>query len=167
MSVRAFIGLGSNLAGELDSPQQQLEQAVVELGELRNTRLLTLSSLYRSPPMGPQNQPDYYNAVAKLKTTLGAEVLLDALQAIEQTHGRERKQRWGARTLDLDLLLYGDQRIDTPRLQVPHPGITQRAFVLMPLLEISPQLSIPGHGKLGDMVQHCPPRGLKRVGDLA
>jgi len=167
VSIDVFIGLGSNLAGELASPQQQISHAVAALRRLEHCSLDAVSSLYRSPPMGPQDQPDYYNAVVKIRTTLAAETLLDALQAIEQDHGRERKQRWGARTLDLDILLFGDQRIDSARLQVPHPGLCERAFVLLPLLEIAPQLHLAGRGKLADIASHCPPQGLTRAGDLA
>ena len=138
----AYIGLGSNL----DHPRQQIKDALAELELPDQTRLLTASSLYCSPPMGPDDQPDYINAVAQIATMLQPLQLLEALQGIEQAHHRMRKRHWGERTLDLDLLLYDDLEMLTPKLQIPHPGITQRAFVLLPLLEIAPQIVIPGKG---------------------
>jgi 2-amino-4-hydroxy-6-hydroxymethyldihydropteridine diphosphokinase len=138
----AYIGLGSNLG----QPRQQIKDALAELGALKNSELLTASSLYCSPPMGPADQPDYINAVARLATTLLPLQLLEALQRIEQAHHRMRKRHWGERTLDLDLLLYDDLEMLVPKLQIPHPGITQRAFVLLPLLEIAPQIVIPEKG---------------------
>lgn len=139
---RAFIGLGSNL----DDPVRQVRSALAELADLPRTRLLRHSSLYRSPPMGPSGQPDYVNAVALLETALEPIELLDALQAIEAAHGRRRELRWGPRTLDLDLLIYGELCLDHPRLLLPHPGIGERAFVLVPLAEVAPELEIPGRG---------------------
>ncbi|MBG7602762.1 MAG: 2-amino-4-hydroxy-6-hydroxymethyldihydropteridine diphosphokinase [Gammaproteobacteria bacterium] len=138
----AYIGLGSNLG----HPRQHIKDALAELGALDQTTLLTASSLYCSPPMGPADQPDYINAVAQIATTLQPQQLLEALQGIEQAHHRKRKRHWGERTLDLDLLLYDDLEMLTPQLQIPHPGIIQRAFVLLPLLEIAPQIVIPGKG---------------------
>ncbi|MES9861821.1 MAG: 2-amino-4-hydroxy-6-hydroxymethyldihydropteridine diphosphokinase [Candidatus Thiodiazotropha sp. LLP2] len=143
--VVAYVGLGSNL----DNPKRQVETALAELAKLNDTYLERHSSLYRSKPVGPQDQPDFINAVARLSTTLEPEALLDALQALEQSHHRIRGERWGPRSLDLDLLLYGNQFINTPRLKVPHPEIAKRSFVLLPLKEISPtDLSIPGVGPL-------------------
>ncbi|HBH35101.1 MAG TPA: 2-amino-4-hydroxy-6-hydroxymethyldihydropteridine diphosphokinase [Gammaproteobacteria bacterium] len=139
----AYIGLGSNL----DHPRQQLKDALAELDALENTALLTASSLYRSPPMGPPDQPDYINAVAQIETMLQPRQLLEALQGIEQAHHRIRTRHWGERTLDLDLLLYADLEMLTPQLQIPHPGITERTFVLLPLLEIAPEIVIPGKGQ--------------------
>jgi 2-amino-4-hydroxy-6-hydroxymethyldihydropteridine diphosphokinase len=141
---RAFVGLGSNL----DDPTGQVRRALLELAQLAESRLLRHSGLYRSPPMGPQDQPPYVNAVAMLQTALAPLELLDALQALERAHGRRRTTRWGPRTLDLDLLLYGDLQIEHPRLRVPHPGMAQRAFVLVPMAEIAPDLEIPGLGVL-------------------
>ncbi len=146
------IGLGSNLAG----PAQQLQQALGELAALPESHLRRHSRLYRSDPLGPAEQPDYVNAVAALETTLAPLALLDALQAIEADHQRVRGERWGPRTLDLDLLLYAEQRLDLPRLQVPHPGLPLRNFVLYPLFEIDPQLTIPGHGPLATLLKQCP-----------
>ncbi|MCG8488411.1 MAG: 2-amino-4-hydroxy-6-hydroxymethyldihydropteridine diphosphokinase, partial [Chromatiales bacterium] len=118
-----------------------------------DTSLLDHSSLYRSRPVGPQDQDDFINAVAHLSTALAADSLLDALQQLEQQHHRVRERRWGPRSLDLDLLLYGDRTIDTPRLKVPHPEIAKRSFVLLPLHEIAPiDLRIPGLGLLQTLV---------------
>lgn len=136
---RAFIGLGSNL----DDPRSQLLAALDQLAAIPGTRLVAVSSIYQSAPVGPPDQPDYLNAVAELATSLAPEALLDALQAIETKQGRVRGRRWGERTLDLDLLLYGDQTIESERLVVPHPQMKQRAFVLIPLQEIAPGLSFP------------------------
>ena len=146
----AYIGLGSNL----DNPSQQLKDALAELQLLEQTTLLTASNLYCSPPMGPADQPDYINAVAQVETTLQPLQLLKALQRIEHAHHRMRKRHWGERTLDLDLLLYDDLELLTPQLQIPHPGMTQRAFVLLPLLEIAPQTVIPGKGLAQDYLSH-------------
>jgi 2-amino-4-hydroxy-6-hydroxymethyldihydropteridine diphosphokinase len=135
----AYIGLGANL----DQPQQQIEQALIELARLPNTTLISHSSLYHSKPVGPQDQPDYINAVALLDTRLEPLDLLDALQKLEQDHGRLRKRHWGERTLDLDILLMGNEIIENARLTVPHPFAQQRSFVLFPLFEISPNLIFP------------------------
>ncbi len=155
----AYVGLGSNLEG----PREQLERAFDELERLPGTRLAGRSPLYRSPPMGPQDQPDYVNAVAVLETALAPHRLLAALQAIEAAHGRRRERRWGPRTLDLDLLLYGDRVIDTPDLAVPHPGLAQRAFVLRPLLDVAPDLVVPGLGPVERLLAECGDGGLVRL----
>ncbi|GAB2790053.1 2-amino-4-hydroxy-6-hydroxymethyldihydropteridine diphosphokinase [Halomonas shantousis] len=130
---RAYIGLGSNL----DDPQRQLEQAFAEFDRLPLTRLLRRSRLFASAPVGPQDQPDYLNAVAELSTRLSPLALLDQLQTLEQRHRRVRQRRWGPRTLDLDLLLYDEQHWDTPRLSLPHPEMHRRGFVLVPLAELA------------------------------
>jgi 2-amino-4-hydroxy-6-hydroxymethyldihydropteridine diphosphokinase len=128
-SVTAYIGLGSNL----QQPIQQVKQALLHLAELPQTHLLNASPLYRSAPLGPADQPDYINAVAALATRLSPLALLDALQTIERQQGRVREgERWGPRTLDLDLLLYAEQKIQNDRLRVPHPGLGERNFVLYP-----------------------------------
>lgn len=134
-----YIGLGANL----NQPQQQLEQAFIELAQLPHSRLVAKSSLYHSKPVGPQDQPDYINAVALLETQLEPLVLLDALQQLEQNHGRIRKRHWGERTLDLDIILIDNCLIDSDRLKVPHPFAQQRSFVLYPLSEINPKLVFP------------------------
>jgi 2-amino-4-hydroxy-6-hydroxymethyldihydropteridine diphosphokinase len=155
--MRAYIGLGSNLA----DPQHQILTAIDDIDAIENTSLVARSSLYRSPPMGPQDQPDYINAVVSIETTLTPHELLDALQQIEQKHGRIRKRHWGERTLDLDILLYADRVIEDTRLSVPHPGIAERAFVVYPLAEIAPSLQIPGLGSLATIKAHCPQEGLE------
>lgn len=114
--------------------------------------------------MGPQDQPDYLNAVASLQTSIDAHELLRVLQEIEHTHGRVRTgTRWGARTLDLDLLLYGDEIIDSPTLTVPHAGIADRSFVLWPLAELAPELIIPKHGKISELLTQCRQFGIRRL----
>ena len=139
----AYVGLGSNLNG----PARQLASAFDLLAEIPETRLLRRSSLYRSAPFGGIEQPDFINAAAALLTRLPAGDLLRELQRIEQQRGRERGEvRWGPRVLDLDLLVYSDQRINDPELIVPHPGIAERNFVLLPLQEVAPGLSVPGLG---------------------
>jgi 2-amino-4-hydroxy-6-hydroxymethyldihydropteridine diphosphokinase len=161
VSTQAVIGLGSNLK----RPLEQVQQAISALAALPRTRLLQVSSLYRSVPMGPAGQPDYINAVAELETELEAHALLDALQSIEQQHGRVRDgQRWGARTLDLDILLYSDAVIADVRLQIPHPGMAGRNFVLYPLAEILPEMVVPGLGELRLLLESCPDTGLQRLG---
>ena len=157
--VAAYIGLGSNL----DDPADQLQRAFAELGRIPNTALIGYSSLYQSPPMGGLEQPDYINAVARLETSLEPEELLLQLQAIETGHGRIRGERWGARTLDLDLLVYGSNIIDAPDLKVPHPGVHERAFVLYPLHEIAPNLEIPGRGLVTKLLENCSSDGLKKI----
>ena len=159
--TRVYIGLGSNL----DAPLEQIRQALRELGGLARVRLARVSSLYRSVPMGPAGQPDYLNAVAALDTSLGADALLILLQGIEEFHRRVRTgERWGPRTLDLDLLLYGDQVIETAHLRVPHYGMHTRNFVLHPLAEIAPPgLNVPGHGSLAELLACCPATGLERL----
>lgn len=137
MSTIAYIGLGSNLG---DS-RQILTQAVSGLSTLGPVKV---SRLYQSPPMGPQDQPHYYNAVAQLETVLEPLPLLDQLQAFEQEAGRVRLRRWGERTLDLDLLLYGQQCIQHERLNVPHIGLLERDFVVIPLLDLDASLSVNG-----------------------
>lgn len=160
-SVTAYVALGSNL----DGPQGHVIRALAELRQLPVSACTAQSSLYCSPPMGPQDQPDYINAVMRLRTELSAVSLLDAMQSIERSHGRHRQseRRWGARTLDLDLLLYGEQLIRTQRLQVPHPGMAERDFVLRPLYEIEPDLQVPGLGAVRALLQRCPGGGLRRI----
>ncbi len=156
---RAWVGLGSNLG---DS-RKTLCRAIDELDLLAGTRLAARSHIYRTPPWGQHNQPDFFNAVAELDTILGAERLLDALLALEHRHGRVRRTRWGARTLDLDLLLYAGMVIDTPRLKVPHPRLTMRGFVLVPLAELAPELKVPGRGTVIDLLAHVDIRGIDMV----
>jgi len=158
--VRAYIGLGSNL----DDPEGQLHRAVKALREIPNSRLTAVSPFYRSRPMGPAEQPDYVNAVAMLDTRLEPLALLDALQAIEQQQGRVRTgERWGPRTLDLDLLLYGTEVIEMPRLSVPHPGLKERNFVLQPLADLAPELILPDGSSIAALLAQCSAKGLERL----
>lgn len=157
--VTAYIGLGSNLEG----PERQVLTAFGELDSLPDSRLRSRSSLYCSAPMGPPDQPDYVNAVARLETALTPLALLDALQQIENAHGRRRDIHWGARTLDLDILLYGREQISTETLTVPHAGMAWRSFVLYPLAELERNLDIPGLGSLTELLQACPDKGLVRL----
>ena len=133
----AYVGIGSNL----DDPRAQVLNAFSELDRLPHTRVVKKSSLYRTAPIGHADQPDFINAVAQLETGLPAERLLAELQEVEARHGRKRSFPNAPRTLDLDVLLFGDLTLDSPTLQIPHPRMRERAFVLKPLLEISPQLS--------------------------
>ena len=137
-AVHAYVALGANLG----DPQAALRQALRDLEALPHTQLVRASSLYRTAPVDSTG-PDYINAVAELRTTLGPHELLAALQRIESAAGRERPYRNAPRTLDLDILLYGDVRLDEPRLTLPHPRMYQRAFVLVPLAEIAPALVRP------------------------
>lgn len=145
--MRVFIGLGANLG----DAEATLKAAVAALAALPLTALSACSRTYRSAPVNAQG-PDYLNAVAELATALPPDVLLRELQRIERAHGRERAYRNAPRTLDLDLLLYGDQTIATPELTVPHPRMHQRAFVLLPLQELAPDVEIPVRGKLADLL---------------
>lgn len=157
---RVFIGMGSNLA----TPIEQLQAATQALSLLPKTELVARSSLYASDPLGPADQPRYVNAVAELSTELTPLELLDALQHIEQTQGRVRKaERWGPRTLDLDMLLYGDQIIASERLTVPHYHMHARAFVLYPLAEIAKDLVLPNGQPLSEWLAACPFVGLERL----
>jgi 2-amino-4-hydroxy-6-hydroxymethyldihydropteridine diphosphokinase len=141
----AYVGVGSNL----DNPARQVEDALSLLDQLPDTRLVTRSALYRSAPFGGVEQPAFVNAVAALLTTLEPLALLEQLKALERRQGREADGvRWGPRVLDLDLLVYSDRCIEEPQLRVPHPGIAERNFVLLPLGEIAPQLVIPGLGRV-------------------
>lgn len=162
MSVTCYVGLGSNQA----DPADQLKRACSALATLPQTRLVACSRLYSSAPMGPQDQPPYINAVAQLLTELPALALLDALQAIELNQGRLRKaERWGPRTLDLDILLYGDQQIRLERLEVPHYHMHARAFVLYPLAELAPELILPDGSALQAWLSKCPAQGLTPLAD--
>lgn len=136
----AYIAIGSNLA----SPLEQVNAAVQALGEIPQSHVVAVSSFYRTPPLGPQDQPDYLNAAVVLDTALQAEALLDHTQRIELQQGRVRKaERWGPRTLDLDMMLFGDQVIDTERLTIPHYDMKNRGFMLWPLFDVAPELTFP------------------------
>lgn len=156
---RVYIGLGSNLA----DPQGQLRNAIQSLGQLPDTALVSVSSFYASDSLLP-GQPRYTNAVAALDTALAPLDLLDALQAIETDQGRERKERWGPRTLDLDILLFGERQIDEPRLKVPHYHMQARPFVLHPLAELVHHSLQLADGRLfSDLLADCPFEGLERL----
>ena len=136
----AYIAIGSNLA----SPLEQVNAAVQALGEIPQSKIVAVSSFYRTPPLGPQDQPDYLNAAVVLETALNAETLLDNTQRIELQQGRVRKEeRWGPRTLDLDIMLFGHETINTERLTVPHYDMKNRGFMLWPLFEVAPDLIFP------------------------
>ncbi|EOU2464492.1 2-amino-4-hydroxy-6-hydroxymethyldihydropteridine diphosphokinase [Vibrio navarrensis] len=155
--IRAYIAIGSNLA----DPVAQANRAIAALKSLPNSELIAVSQLYSSTPMGPQNQPDYINAVAEIQTELTPLQLLDYTQAIELEQGRVRKEeRWGPRTLDLDLLLYGNEVIDSERLTIPHYGMKEREFVLYPLAEIAPNLTLPDGTRLADLLTQVERNGL-------
>ncbi|WP_436858402.1 2-amino-4-hydroxy-6-hydroxymethyldihydropteridine diphosphokinase [Citrobacter tructae] len=137
---RVYIALGSNLA----SPLEQVNAAIQAIGEIPDSQIVAVSSFYRTPPLGPQDQPDYLNAAVALETALEPEALLDHTQHIELQQGRVRKaERWGPRTLDLDIMLFGDRTISTERLTVPHYDMKNRDFMLWPLFEIAPELVFP------------------------
>ena len=151
----AYIALGSNLA----SPLEQVNAAVKAIGDIPDSRILAVSSFYRTPPLGPQDQPDYLNAAVALETSLRPETLLDHTQRIELQQGRTRKaERWGPRTLDLDIMLFGDEVLHTERLTVPHYDMKNRGFMLWPLFEIAPGLTFPDDGvTLTQLVQQHSP----------
>ncbi len=155
-----YLGLGANL----NAPRKQIHAAVAALKALNDVEFVCVSHDYASKPMGPQDQPDYVNAVACVKTALKPEQLLNLTQAIELEHGRVRKEeRWGPRTLDIDILLFGNDVIDTPRLTVPHYGLTEREFVVYPLLEIAPTLVLPNNQSLADITKTLPLNDLQQL----
>lgn len=157
---RVYIGLGSNLA----EPLRQLQGALKALAQLPHTELAGCSAFYSSDPLGPPDQPRYVNAVAALDTSLEPLQLLDALQAIELDQGRERKdERWGPRTLDLDILVFGQRLLNEPRLQVPHYHMHARPFVLYPLAELAPTLQLADGRQLTELLAACPFEGLERL----
>ncbi len=159
---RVYIGLGSNLA----EPQSQLRAALQTLQSLPDSRLIGCSSLYASDPLGPADQPRYVNAVAALDTRLEPHALLDQLQRIELEQGRQRKaERWGPRTLDLDILLFGERVLHDERLTVPHYHMHARAFVLYPLAELAPGLQLPDGRALTELLAACPFTGLERIAE--
>ncbi|MGM8937190.1 2-amino-4-hydroxy-6-hydroxymethyldihydropteridine diphosphokinase [Psychrobacter glaciei] len=142
--VTCYVGLGSNLTNELGSPTEHLQQALAELQEHKQIREVRASSFYASAPMGPQDQPDFVNAVAGFKTILTPFELLAFCQQLEEQAKRARLRRWGERSLDVDILLYGDTRITEPQLTIPHAGLLERNFVLLPLRELASALIIDG-----------------------
>ena len=156
----AFIGLGANLG----NPQQAIRSALTALAQLPQTRLIQHSSLYLTAPMQADGD-DYVNAVAELHTQLGAELLLQELQQLEQQFGRLRSYQNAPRTLDCDLLLFDGQVIHTATLQVPHPRMHQRAFVLVPLAQIAPAITIPGHGPIATLLPLVAQQTIQKLPD--
>jgi 2-amino-4-hydroxy-6-hydroxymethyldihydropteridine diphosphokinase len=159
MWIPAYVGVGSNLG---DSAAR-VRAAFESLAALPSTQLVARSRLYRTRPFGPVQQGDFLNAVAGLLTQLSAQEMLTGIRDIEAKAGRVRAERWGPRTLDLDLLVFGDQRIDTPELTVPHPGIAERGFVLAPLADIAPTLHVPGVGQPDELLRKLPDAGIAEV----
>lgn len=152
----AYVGIGSNL----QDPARQVLAAVAALGRLPAARLIAASSLYGAKPFGPVAQPDYCNAAVALLTTLPVRDFFAQLRALEQQQGRERRERWGPRIIDLDLLCFGSLRLSEPELTLPHPGIVQRNFVLYPLGEIAPHLLLPGLGRVAQLRAAASPEGI-------
>ena len=158
--ITCYLGLGSNLANELGSPVEHLQQAITSMQAHKNIRDVRVSSYYASAPMGPQDQPDFVNAVVGFETTLTAFELLTFCQQLEELAKRARIRRWGERSLDVDILLYGEAHVSEPQLTIPHVGLTERNFVLIPLRELSPNLIITGMS-IGDYPQSTDWKGLK------
>ncbi|MGB1237032.1 MAG: 2-amino-4-hydroxy-6-hydroxymethyldihydropteridine diphosphokinase [Pseudomonadales bacterium] len=156
--VTCYIGIGANLS----EPIAQVETAIKKLQSLPHSTWIGASPLFSTAPVGPQDQPDYINAVAVLSTELEAHSLLDQLQAIENEHLRVRERHWGPRTLDLDILLYGDAKIATARLNVPHPYMTERSFVLAPLATLAPDLNVNNQTVL-QWLEQCPSGGIQQL----
>ena len=161
--VAAYVGLGSNLG----DPKKQVVRAIDSLGRITGCRLAARSSLYESEPMGPADQPRYINAVVCLMSCLPASELLCRLQEIEDAHDRDRTVgRWGPRTLDLDLLLFGDQHSDTAEMILPHPGLTERNFVVYPLAQIAPELVLPNGTSIAELANQLGMKGLGKIEDM-
>ena len=157
MTCRVYIGLGSNLK----DPTHQIQSALTELKDLAVDAKMDVSPFYNTQPIGPQNQPEFVNAVVGFDTQLPAQDLLEQLFKIEDAHGRVRQaQQWSARTLDLDLLLYGEALISSEQLVVPHPHMHERAFVLQPLIDVAADCLIPGRGLAADLLQQCDRSGI-------
>lgn len=159
MNHRAFVALGSNL----EDPQHQVLRALAELDSLPETRVIAKSALYRTAPLGYDNQPDFINAAAEVSTTLEPVALLRALLALETAHGRERPFPNAPRVLDLDLLLYDDLELHDPELTLPHPRLHERGFVLFPLADIAADVIVPGQGKVRDLLRSLPEQGVERL----
>lgn len=158
--VPAYIAVGSNL----DDPRAQVSAGLEALAGLPRSKLVARSRLYRSAPLGPQDQPEFVNAAAGVLTQLAPRELLHALKQLESSLGREQPvQRWGPRRIDFDLIVYGAERVDEPDLTVPHPGAPVRNFVLYPLLDIAPELLVPGHGRVCDLAARVGPGGLAPI----
>jgi 2-amino-4-hydroxy-6-hydroxymethyldihydropteridine diphosphokinase len=156
----AWVGLGGNVGDAVAT----VRAAIEELSRLPATRLLRASRLYRTPAWGVREQADFINAVVLLETSLGPRALLERMLDVERSFGRERRERWGPRVLDLDLLLHGDDVIDEPGVRVPHPHLHERAFALVPLLDVSPDATIPRHGPARDILSALACEGIQAVG---
>jgi len=160
MTIRVYVGLGSNL----EDPVAQVLEAVEELEMIPDSILVSRSSLYRGKPMGLADQPDYVNAVVAMDTLLSAENFLQELTRIEDLQGRARDgEKWGPRIIDLDLLMYGKQKINTPDLTVPHPGMHERDFVIIPLSELAGDVNVPGQGRLTALINKCENHSLRKL----
>jgi 2-amino-4-hydroxy-6-hydroxymethyldihydropteridine diphosphokinase len=158
-TTAVFVGIGANL----EDPVRQVKQAIGELGGIEQTRVLGVSSLYRSAPVGFAGQPDFINAVVRLQTGLSPHELLDALHVIEQRHGRQRSVRNAPRTLDLDLLLFGTRVLNEESLTLPHPRMHERAFVLVPLAEIAADVALPGRATLAQLLAQVDTGAVERL----
>lgn len=159
MTATAYIGLGSNL----DDPARRVSSAIAAIARLPDSALSAVARWYQSVAIGPGKQPDYINTVVRISTDLSPQLLLQLLQTIEKDHGRERRLHWGPRTLDLDILLYGDWIIDTTELTVPHPRLGERNFVLFPLADIAPTLVLPSGASVPELLANCTSEGIVRV----
>ena len=160
--MKAWLGLGSNL----QEPVMQLQQALRRVGETTGLKVLRTSSFYRTPPWGDEQQDDFINAVVQIETSLDPIPLLHVLQSIENVMGRQRSgRRWGPRTIDIDLLLYGEKQFQSAELEIPHPRMFERAFVLKPLSELDADLEITGHGTVGELLQDLDCRGIFQLND--
>lgn len=159
MNHRAFVALGSNL----EDPQHQVLRALAELDSLPETRVIAKSALYRTAPVGYDNQPDFINAAAEVSTTLEPLALLRALLALETAHGRERPFPNAPRVLDLDLLMYDEMQLHDPELTLPHPRLHERGFVLFPLADIAADVTVPGQGCVRDLLRSLPDQGVERL----
>lgn len=157
--TEAFVGLGSNL----DDPISQIKRALEAVKKLPNTQFMAASSLYRTPPWGKIDQPDFINAIVKIKTKLTAHQLITELLGIEKNHHRIRNRQWEPRTLDCDLILYGDHIINDPALTVPHPRMQKRGFVLLPLAEIAFDLQLPNGECLAELLADCDCVGIEKL----
>lgn len=154
--MKVWIGLGSNL----EDPPTQVRAALRGLDYLPGTRLTGASSLYGSTPVGPADQPDFINAVARIETRLGPFALLNCLQGMERRAGRIRRRHWGERVLDLDILLWGNRVLENPRLRIPHPHLWERPFVLLPLVEVAPGLRLPDGEAAATLLRRCGQQGV-------
>lgn len=165
----AFVGLGSNLGndrnGIFESPKQQLLNAIQSIDNQTTINLLRTSPFYQTQAIGPGDQPDYINAAIKIETSLSAHQLLLALQSIENQQGRVRKERWGARTLDLDILIFDQLIENSEQLILPHPRAHERAFVLAPLNDLDPNLVIPKRGNISSLLANCSMQGIVKLHD--